>query len=83
MFPVTRAREIRAFWWKIGNSIAASAQAPKVNFLSTAQNSALNDRTACSRTYIGGSVFSLKFEFSFLNGNLMVPAGHQIIFGEY
>jgi hypothetical protein len=24
---------------------------------------------------------SLKFEFSFLNGNLMVPAVHQIIFG--
>jgi hypothetical protein len=23
---------------------------------------------------------SLKFEFSFLNGNLMAPAGHQIIF---
>jgi hypothetical protein len=31
------ARQIRALWEKIGNSIAAYAQAPKVNFLSTAE----------------------------------------------
>jgi hypothetical protein len=31
------ARQIRALWGKIGNSIAACAQAPKVNFLSTAE----------------------------------------------
>jgi hypothetical protein len=33
--PVTRAREIRAFWRKIGNSIAASAQVSNVRFPST------------------------------------------------
>jgi len=56
-------------------------QAPKVKFLSTAEAAALDDRTACCRAYIGCPICSLKFEFSFLNGNLMVPAGHQIIFG--
>ena len=45
--PVTRAREIRAFWRKIGNSIAASAQVSNVRFLSTAGTAALNDRTVC------------------------------------
>jgi hypothetical protein len=74
------ARQIRALWGKIGNSIAACAQAPKVNFRSTAETAALDDKPACYRARIGRPICSLKFEFSFLNGNLMVPAGHQIIF---
>jgi hypothetical protein len=78
MFPVTRTRGIRAFWRKIGNSIAASAQAPKVNFLSTAET--FDDEPACYCARIGRSFCSHKIKFSFLNGNLMVPAGHLIIF---
>jgi hypothetical protein len=31
--------------------------------------------------YVGCPLCSLKIEFSFLNGNLMVQAGHRIIFG--
>jgi hypothetical protein len=34
-----------------------------------------------SGAYINCPIRSLKFEFSFLNGNLVVPASHQIIFG--
>jgi hypothetical protein len=48
-------------------SIAASAQAPKV--------------PRAVGAYINYPICSLKFEFSFLNGNLVVPASHQIIFG--
>jgi hypothetical protein len=40
----------------------------------------LNDSTACCRAYIGRQICSLKLDFSFLNGNLMVPTGHRIIF---
>jgi hypothetical protein len=47
--------------------IAASAQAPKV--------------LRAVGAYINYPICSLKFEFSFLNGNLVVPASHQIIFG--
>jgi hypothetical protein len=35
----------------------------------------------CCLAYIGCSFCSLKIEFSFLNRNLMVQAGHRIIFG--
>jgi hypothetical protein len=60
------------FGREIGNSIAASAQAPEVKFLSTAEAAALDGVPASYR--IGRSICSHKIEFSFLNGNLMVLA---------
>jgi hypothetical protein len=63
---------------EIGNSITASAQASKVKLLSKAE-AATHDGVP-ARNRIGRPIFSLKFKFSFLNGNLMVPAGHQITF---
>jgi hypothetical protein len=66
------------FGWEIGNFIAASALAPRVSFLSTAEAAALDDEPACYR--IGRPICSHKIQFNFLNGNLMVPAGRQFIF---
>jgi hypothetical protein len=44
----------------------------RVSFLSTAEAAALDDVPACY--LIGRPICSHKIEFSFLNGNLMVPA---------
>jgi hypothetical protein len=55
-------------------------QALKV--ISTAQARLSTTGTVCCRVSIGCVICSLKFEFSFLNGNLIVPAGHQIIYLE-
>lgn len=60
------------FGGEIGNSIAASALAPRVSFLSTAEAAALDDGPACCR--IGHPICSHKIELNFLNGNLTVPA---------
>jgi hypothetical protein len=52
-------------------------QAPKVKFLSTAENAAFDDEPAFYR--VDRPICSHKIEFSFLNLNLMVPARHGLI----
>jgi hypothetical protein len=53
---------------------------PGPNLPSTAETVAFSDEShAVAATSLAQSLH--KFEFSFLNGNLMVPVGHQFIFG--
>jgi hypothetical protein len=52
-------------------------QAPKVKFLSTAENVAFDNEPAFYR--VGRPICPHKIEFSFLNLNLMVPASHRLI----